>query len=637
MALDLLNPSDLSDHYRHLLRQTISAYNPTQIVLGEVLQNAIDAIVETDDGAPHEIIINLDLNQSTITITDSGKGFPNDPSLLFLGGGTKRSGGNKKLFGLVGVGIKVVLFSSQEFRLRANSDKGTFRYEISDAYKFGNDSPPNLEAPRQFLDDPSPLNRGTEVHYRFPGPVADNPIGQFIQNMYDQCLPQGKDSGFGKTLKLAVKQGNYENPFSVLMATFLRRYTYASDVLNCLSEKPELSNTVIHINVICSNPLQDFGDEIGALFDGKTQFSFKINPQYLLVSETSNWVSPGDHVGLFNIQLGWGGKDLPRTSRGFNTLVYKNKEDYERLISGAHGNIPERIEKSIREYRKNLFPKINGIFLTIGRIHHFDEFLPGGSQRVISANGIVTTHEVDPTRGRNQQYVRCFDLVIDVDAKLNYGKSQLTDNHLINRIRRFINDAYATTIYTAASNWVGTIDPPNGAEPHDFFLRRTNLNMPELAIKKVPMDENDVIALFFELLGREYIKGYQCFGLSQRKTYDGRFLIKRSGDEDFVTPLDDRQLLAIEFKITASSIIRDFEQEIKNPREVKLVIAWEEGSSNSNQFHFVDIVHSAHHAQDKVYSKVTRYLKDTRSGSEIQVLLLKSVIEGIRARQSTDE
>ena len=33
--LDLLNPSDLQDHYLHQLKQTIRAYNSTQVVLGE--------------------------------------------------------------------------------------------------------------------------------------------------------------------------------------------------------------------------------------------------------------------------------------------------------------------------------------------------------------------------------------------------------------------------------------------------------------------------------------------------------------------------------------------------------------------------------------------------------------------------
>ena len=631
-SLDLLNPSDLSEHYRHQLRQTISAYNPTQIVLGEALQNAIDAIVEADDGVSHKININLDLDQSTVTVTDDGIGFPNDPSLLFLGGGTKRSG-SRKLFGLVGVGIKVVLFSSKEFRLRANSDKGTFRYDVLDAYKFENNPPPDLTTPSQFADDASPLNNGTEVYYRFPDHTAYNPIEQFIQNMYDQCLPRGNNSDFGKTLKLAVERGFYENRIAGLMATFLRRYTYAGDVLNCLGGKQELLQTTIHIYVTCSNPSKAFGEKVGDLFDGKTQFSFKISPEYLLVSDTCNWVSRQNRPGLFDEALGRGGTNLTRTWKGFNTCLYADGEDYKKLLTDKTGDFSQTVKESIKEYEERLFPRINGILLTIGRIGDLNDFLPGGSQRVISANGVVTTHEVDLTRGRNQAHIRCFDLVVDVNASLNYGKSQLTDTHLVNRIRRFVNDAYSTTIQTAATNWVGRVDlPPDDDEQYDFFLRRENLNIPQLAIKKIPKDENDVIALFFELLGRGYIKGYQSFGLSQMDPYDGRFILKHSGDKtDPPTPADDRQLSAIEFKVTASSIIRDLEREAKDARELRLIIAWDEGSSKSDQFGFADIEHSRYYP-DNVYIGVTRYLQNTKSGAQIQVLLLKSVVEDIKQK-----
>ena len=627
--LNLLNPSDLSEHYRHQLKQTISAYNPTQIVLGEALQNAIDAIVEADDGATHQIDLNLDLDQRSVTVTDTGVGFRNDPRLLFLGGGTKRRG-DRRLFGLVGVGIKVVLFSSKEFRLRAHIDNGGFSYKILDAYQFENDPPPNLQVPRQFPDDPSPLNSGTEVYYCFPHDIAHDPIERFIQDMHHQCLPKGNDSGFGKTLKSAVERGFYENRFAGLMATFLRRYTYAGDVLNYLGGKKELADTTIYIQVTCSNPSEDFGSEIGDLFDGKTQFSFKITPEYLLVSDTCNWVSQQDRPGLFHESLGRGGTNLTQTWKGFNICLYADTEDYEKLITDKNGEIPQTVKGYIEEYREKLFPRINGILLTIGRIPFLEEFLPGGSQRVISANGVVTTHEVDLTRGRNQEYVRCFDLVVDVNAPLNYGKSQLTDTHLIKRIRRFVNDAYATTIQTATSNWVGKVKPPNDDEQYDFFLRRDGLGIPELAVKKVPRDENDVIALFFELLGRGYIKGYQSFGLSQMDPYDGRFIIRRSGDtNDPLVPADDRKLSAIEFKVTASYLIRDLEREAKDPRELKLVISWDEGSSNSDQFGFADIEHSRYY-RDNVYPSVTRYLQNTKSGSQIQVLLLKSVVDGIK-------
>ena len=45
-------------------------------------------------------------------------------------------------------------------------------------------------------------------------------------------------------------------------------------------------------------------------------------------------------------------------------------------------------------------------------------------------------------------------------------------------------------------------------------------------------------ALFFELIGREYISGYQIFGLSQMDPYDGRFLIKyKDNEEDIAEPV----------------------------------------------------------------------------------------------------
>ncbi len=631
--LDLLNPSsdELRENYRHQLKQTISAYNPTQIVLGEALQNAIDAIVQAD-GTSHEITINLDLDKRTVKVSDTGIGFPNDPKLLFLGGGTKREG-NPRIFGSVGVGIKVVLFSSKKFSIRACSDEDAFSYNISDAYLFGKNPPPNLRIPKQrFSNDPSLNKRGTEVCYQFPDKVAYDPIEQFLQNMHAQCLPHGNDKGFGKILKSAVKRNFFENRFAGLMAAFLRRYTYAGDILNYLGRKKDLGNTIITVNVICSDPSHAFEKEIGDLFDGIEEFSFKIKPEYLLVSDTRSWVPEENRPGLYDLSLGRGGENLSKTWKGFNFRRYVDKEDYEKLITNKHGDFPLGVRESLEEYREKLFPRINGILLTIGQIPLFDEYLPSGSQRVISVNGVVTTHPIDLTRGQNQAYVRCFDLVVDVNAQLNYGKSQLTqltDTHLVSRIRRFINDAYATTIQNAASKWVGRVKPPVDDEVTDFFLRRESLSIHELSIKRVPRDENDVIALFFELIGRGYIKGYQSFGLSQVDRYDGRFLIHRSGDKNSpMVPQDDRQLSAIEFKVTASRLIQDLEREDKDPRELKLVIAWDEGSSNSDQFGFADIEHSAYFPE-RVYNGVTRYIQNTKSGAQIQVLLLKSILDNI--------
>ena len=72
--------------------------------------------------------------------------------------------------------------------------------------------------------------------------------------------------------------------------------------------------------------------------------------------------------------------------------------------------------------------------------------------------------------GQNQQYVRCFDVVVEVDADLNYGKTLLTDMHLVSNVRKFINEAYRLTIQNAGRNYVGT-QRTNDPRPTPFWSR----------------------------------------------------------------------------------------------------------------------------------------------------------------------
>jgi len=613
--IDLLRPPQLPDLYIHQLKQTIQAYSPAQIVIGEALQNAVDAIVESGGGS-HHVELDINFNDRTIRVRDDGIGFPNDISLLFLGG-TRKRGGGKKLFGLVGVGIKVVLFKSESFTIRSRTADGAYKLRIDEAYRFSDGMEWKIEVPASLPIDEAPLESiGTEVVYRFPQKTLEEPIDMFLQDLIDRCLPRGVNEDFGKTLEYAVKQKVFPTRFAALLASFLRRFTYGGDILNRLGGKTELKDTKIHVRVSCSDPSGQLGNIMGIaeLFDGKATFDFDLEPTYLLVEDVVNWVPTHAKPGLFQEPLGRGGRDLSRTFKGFDILLYAGQTDYEKLITNEKGELPD----NIGEYREKLFPRINGIILTIGRIPHLEEFLPGGSRRVLSANGVVTSHDLDLTRGRNQEYVRCFDLAIDLDATLNYGKTQITDLHLVNRARRFINDAYATVIQRAVGNWVGRIALDEDVVP-DVFLARPNLGLPGYVLQKTPTDENDVIALFFELAGHGYFPDYRLFGLSQKDKYDARALIKRSGEASIPpVPSDERHLLVVEFKVIAASIVQDLDRGEKDAKDMHLLIAWEEGQSPLPRFGFADIAHSKYYPK-RTFARVQRYLEDTRSGAQVQV------------------
>ena len=627
--LDLLQPSALYEHYVHQLSQAINAYSVPQIVIGEALQNAIDAIVEMGGGEHHiKLIINFDTR--TVTVEDTGKGFPNDPSLLFLGGSRKRHG-DKRLFGLIGVGIKVVLFSSQNFTIRSSSEEGTIYWNLKDANKYSEKPKPSLPLPARFdPDDRTLSHQGTKIRYTFPRGTDGSPdlLTQFANEIFESCIQGDSQGKFRETLQYAAKRGEFSSRFCAMLAAFLQRFTYVGDVSNFLGNKPELKDTAITVTIKCQAP-EKLGDEVGDLFDYEDTAKFDITPKYLHVDEVIRWVPNQARPGLFEDQLGRGGRNLSPTHKGFNRLVFAEKEEYKRLISDRRGRMPNDID----EYEKHLFPRINGIVLTIGRILDFYEFLPGGSRRIISANGVVTTHSIDLTMGRNQQYVRCFDMVVDLDARLNYGKTQITDGHLVNRVRRYINDAYSRTIQNAAAGWVGAISDDDDEYEYDVFLNRPDLGLREYTLKKEPTDENDVIALFFELAGHGVLLGYQIFGLSQKERYDSRAVIRYDGKtNDPPIPQEDRHLRVVEFKVKASNVIADLLRGAKKAEDMHLLIAWEEGASSSDQFMFADIEHSRFHPNRK-YPKAQKYLRDTKTGAQVQVLLLKDVVNELKQQR----
>jgi hypothetical protein len=623
---DLLSPTHLGDLYVHQVRQTIDAYDPQHIVLGETLQNALDAVVEAG-GNDHLIELTINFAQRSVTVTDDGVGFPNRPELLFLGGTSKLGRG---LYGMIGAGLKVVLFSTEQFSLRARGGAGHFRVDIADAFRFDADAPPDLTVGDSFDPDSAPLpEAGTSVSYTFA--ESSRVFASCFDRITEACLPARESDPLLATLAGAVSGGTYPTRLAALIALFLRRFTYVGDVRQPFGTRPGPGNLTIRVTLECGDGSTLPTQLMRELADGQETITFQVAPSYATVEDTA-LSAPPPRVSIFSDPLGRGGQNMTRTAHGFNHLRMTTPDEYKSLLLNENGDIRGDGHRFLEEFEQRLFPNVNGISLTIGRIPDFERCLPSGSRRVISANGIVTIHDLNFDTGRNQEYVRCFDFVIDVDAKLNYGKTQITDPHLVNRIRRFVNAAYGAVISKAARNFVGRIsDIDDDDDDQDVFLERVDLGIDELVLRKQPTSEQDVIALFFELAGRGQFDAYRVYGLSSKDRYDSRAAIVTDARprERAFAPARDGDLRVVEFKHTASEVIRDFERDLKEPRAIDLLIAWREGVSPSDHYHFEDIEHSGHYRRNpqRVFPGVERYIQDSRTGAEIQVLLLDRVIE----------
>ena len=555
--------------------------------------------------------------------------------MLFLGG-TRKEGKNLK--GEVGVGIKVVLFSSDSFQIRSNSKKhGAWKVEISNANNF--EALKELIIPKLLPDDDTPLDyEGTEVTYRFPEYIPlekANVLDDFVDEIIASCLPRGlSEDLFSKTI--AEYQHGYPSAFAALIAAYLKRYSYVGDTLAALGVQDRFpkKGIDIEVSISCQNAIERFGEEIGSLFGEQPEQTFSITPSYLTLSEALDWTPKGKKKpGEFNLPLGLGGTGLQQM-RGFNVQVFSSPEEYESLLLNTYGKSTASIEK----YRSHLFDNINMIMLVIGHINDLSRYLPGGSRRIISCNGVVTDHSLNIIRGRNQLYVRCLDIVIDVNGKLNYGKTQITSTHLVHLVREFINDAYLQVLQTAAGKWVGRIPVRTPEEEVEHFVGRSELGLPDFTTRKEPHGENDLIGLFYELAGHGIFPEYRIFGLSQWERYDGRAAVLMDPDApSMLDPKDDTRLKMIEFKLHARDIIRNFVLQQKDPHEVNLVIAWDEGTYNNPSYDFFEISesHVYEASRKSVFPHANWYIEDRHLGYEIQVILLKEIVEKLKEQMST--
>lgn len=616
LPLDLLTPlgaaEQLRQNYIHQLRQTINAYLPSYIFVGEALQNALDAIRQANEPNFHTIDVRMDFNERRVTVRDTGAGFPDRPALLFLGGGEK---GGQRLAGMVGVGLKVVLFSSCDFRLQSRNTTKSIRVDLSNAYQFGQDPPPNIELPDTVclpIDPNSPFVKttGTEISYQFP-PGDDGIPEKFLRDLKEASF-SGVRQSFEQTLQNAVDKSKYPSRLAALVASALQRFTYLGSTV----PRPEFDKLTVNVEVI--GGVAALGP-LGEYADGQESVKFQVKPQYLKVVDTLEW-APNPKPVITGNALGEGGTNIVKTKLGFNVTTYTRPEEFESLLVSARGQYSPDLDR----FRRLLWPKMNRVTLCIGRIPQFEIYLPGGSRRVISARGVITGHDIDVSSGQNQQYVRCFDLVVDVDADLNYGKTQLTDMHLVANVRRFVNEAYRCTIQNAARNFVGTIRNDPDDRTNELFWDREDLGIGVLAQKKVPRDENDVIAIFFELTGRGHFERLEWYGLSSKDTYDSRVVYLVTGS---TTPPTSGDLRTVEFKLRGASIARDFDREEKRFEDVDLIVCYEVGEPPVNTYQVVDLARSEIGRSDQeAFPGVTHVLFDTRTGREIQILPIRNYL-----------
>lgn len=179
----------------------------------------------------------------------------------------------------------------------------------------------------------------------------------------------------------------------------------------------------------------------------------------------------------------------------------------------------------------------------------------------------------------------------------------------------------------------------------DYFFLPTK----KISITSEPTREQDVIALFHELLSGGVIRGLEILATNERLTYDGLYRIAFNHPDPAVYSYDeasnplglaDDVLLdlagkvsdprVLEYKYSLDGLIGDLDSQEKNINDVNLCVAWTLGGDYEERYSVTSLLVPENLPQRQSHG-VTHVLLDQMSGAHLcDLIILKDLVHRLR-------
>jgi hypothetical protein len=611
---------DLTSEQRNtqkIAARAVETYPLEWIVTHETLQNSLDAIQKSGRTNGGRIDIELDLDERRVTIKDNGRGFPHDISLLGLGGTDKDDDpDSSKLGGNLGMGLKVVILSSESFELRSVVNKKLWRVEVHNGHLFSQGADVRLEVFDEVDED---SDNNTEIIYRFP----EEQVSEFVELLFDRYFDKIQDELARDDIA----------KFKTAVQYHFRTHSYAGNVSRLLNVA-DIVPVDIHLRICSQNAQSNTGlsNRLKELLVDNNVIDIEFHNKHWDIAEVIQGV-PRRVRKPFLItdpQIPPGGRFQKYPKNHILIKNFRTAQEYSSLLENPYLRTPIDIAKYQR-----LFEQLEGIYLIIGSVDLVEKYLVERQRQFIAANGVPSFNSLQAPIGIGDLgYLANIHVVLNVKQKLNLGKQTISNTRLLNLCNQFFSDAFKATLRHVAKAFVGEPQLTTATDrieqlqlPTNEILGRPDLGLPEFTLVKEPAVEAEVIALFYTLLGRGYLQGYRTYGLYHVGTYDGRGMMKLARMIDFPEPRSDSDLVNFEFKLKLSWLLDDFETGKKKAQDIALLIVWEDDDVRHPDYQVVDIGETPD--RDRYMDQVDRCLVN-REGRSIQVLVLKDVVERLK-------
>jgi len=165
-----------------------------------------------------------------------------------------------------------------------------------------------------------------------------------------------------------------------------------------------------------------------------------------------------------------------------------------------------------------------------------------------------------------------------------------------------------------------------------------------VALISVPRQEQDVVALFHELIGAGILKGFRFYGTSQSDRYDSLFYMEYLKEDDVLFDVAKQRLgirrdyvlpyttepKVLEYKFAFGSLIEDFDKEEKFSKQIDAVVCWNAGAAYKAKFDLQPLLVGDEGSSRGIFGATHQAFAAGQSTPAFEVILLEDLLGWLR-------
>lgn len=602
------------------VEEVLRSYRHSSDILSELLQNSVDACLrkkEIEKNYSPKINIEIDSIQNMIIVEDNGEGIPHDKlyDIIIPGGSLKKLG---TTYGYKGYGLTFLAFISKEINIKTLHNGKPYEIQFNNLF--------------DWLLNPSKNKNNLQ-------PTIYKELNLSKDNLHDS---------FTKiSLKLPI--GRFKENFSVLSSF--------DDFFEWVKEKKILEFVLRTRTAI--------GNVKVAMNEKSAKIDFKINldgdefeiPYKFLEPLESTYMKSGricslqEYIDNTFCEPKLGNKSY----RG----LYEIKKDIK-----IGKNKPVFFNVKIYICGRTAITKLNEEFQLTKISNKINENFNLNTGVYLSIDGLPTGIKIDNWASKGASWQRYFVLVDILDKtfseQLDSGRKGISNyfaSKIVEKIEEIIIkekfETKCTNPYTlqklskylyVKDDIFDFLDEENSNDIESIIKRWDNqedISFELKSIKKVPIDENAVIVIFYELIIRNIIKGYHTLFISSQAKYDVgfKYYFENVTEKDiyneknnplglnsnFLNKRIPQKKLIGEFKIRLEDLLYDFDKNIKDINELDIAIVWDFSEEKINE---LEGIIREENPYGRKYYGVTHIL--TYRNKDLPIICLKELIDKLK-------